>query len=240
MKMMNNQPVPEFFQELYRLFSAPITDLDCGKKCGPFNDRGVPFCCDIQHTVPAALQEEWDFLQPSTDLWRLWEGSSSTETQELIAELQEGHILLVCQGYKLCQRPFRTLSCRAFPFFPYLDQNGVFLGLSYYQDYREECWVISNLEAVSSQFIEEFTAGFKRLFEVYPELKEGYQRYSELIRDQTREELERIVLLQPGPRFFLLDPSSEILQEIEAGSLPAFGPYQIIKDMPFPDELEDN
>jgi hypothetical protein len=240
MKEMNNQPGPVFFKELYKLFSVPITALDCGKKCGPYNDRGVPYCCDIQHTVPAALQEEWDFLRPRTDLWQLWEGNSSGEAQELIAELQDDHVLLVCQGYKFCQRPFRTLSCRAFPFFPYLDQNGILLGLSYYRDYREECWLISNLEAVKAQFIEEFSTGFRRLFEVFPRLKEGYQRYSELIREQSWEAGEQIVLLQPGPRFFLLEPIREILQEIEIGFLPAYGPYQIMKDMPFPDELDES
>ncbi len=240
MTKMNNQPAPVFFQELYGMFSVPITELDCGQKCGPYNDRGVPFCCDIQHTVPAALEAEWDFLEPRTDLWQLWEGSSSGEAQELTAELQEGHVLLVCQGYQHCQRPFRTLSCRAFPFFPYLDQHGNLLGLSYYQDYREECWVISNLEAVTAQFTEEFNSGFRRLFEVYPRLKDGYQRYSGLIREQSRKAGERIVLLQPGPRFFLLDPISENLQEIEAGSLPAYDAYQIMKDMPFPDELDES
>lgn len=234
---MKNQPDPVFFQELYRLFSDPITDVDCGEKCGPHNYLGVPFCCDVQHTVPAALQEEWDYLKPRTDLWRTWQGFSSGETQDLNDELQEGHVLLVCQGYQYCQRPFRTLSCRAFPFFPFLDRDGTFLGLSYYRDYRDECWVISNLDLVSARFAEEFRNGFKRLFEVYPGLKEGYRRYSELVRDQTREAGEQVVLLQPGQRIFLLDPVSENLEEIDTGSLPAYGPYRIIKDMPFPDEL---
>jgi hypothetical protein len=237
---MNNQPAPGFFQEMYELFTVPITDLDCGERCGPYNDHGVPFCCDIQHTIPAALQEEWDFLRPRTDLWQPWKGGSSAETQDLIDELQEGHVLLVCQGYQYCQRPYRTLSCRAFPFFPYLNQTGELLGLSYYRDYREECWVISNLNLVSARFVEEFNIGFRRLFEVYPGLEEGYRKYSGLVRDQTRVAGEKIVLLQPGKRTFLLEPVSEYLEEIDPGSLSSYGPYQIMKDMPFPDELDES
>ncbi len=42
------------FEELYKEFSLPLSGIDCGEKCGPFNDYGIPICCDIQLVVPSA------------------------------------------------------------------------------------------------------------------------------------------------------------------------------------------
>ena len=40
-------------------------------------------------------------------------------------------LLLACQGPAHCQRPFRALSCRQFPFFPYITADDRFIGLAY-------------------------------------------------------------------------------------------------------------
>jgi len=61
------------FSDFYSNFDAPITALDCGKKCAPYNEYGVPFCCDIDHAIPTAYLPEWDYLELNTDLWHLWE-----------------------------------------------------------------------------------------------------------------------------------------------------------------------
>jgi hypothetical protein len=68
---------------LYSLFEAPITALDCGKKCSPYNEHGVPFCCDTRHAVPSAYTGEWRYLQANTDLWHEWQGPTPQETERL-------------------------------------------------------------------------------------------------------------------------------------------------------------
>ena len=64
---------PDQVEKIYQNFRAPIAELNCGEKCAPYNERGVPFCCDTRHVIPAAYLEEWDFLQERTDLWHRWE-----------------------------------------------------------------------------------------------------------------------------------------------------------------------
>ena len=71
---MSGPPGPLFIEDLYNAFSEPLTDLNCGEKCGPYNDYGVPVCCDIQLLIPAAYDLEWAYLGKATDLWHLWHG----------------------------------------------------------------------------------------------------------------------------------------------------------------------
>ena len=52
---MSGLPDKMIFNELYKDFSKSLTDIDCGEKCGPYNDYGVPVCCDIKLLVPAAF-----------------------------------------------------------------------------------------------------------------------------------------------------------------------------------------
>src|SRR6266498_4106312 len=110
---------------LYDGFDSPIASLDCGTKCAPHNPSGKPFCCDICHAVPAAYQDEWGYLQKNTNLWHEWHGNecesgAEDEHEKLLAETPDNMILLACLGPTLCQRPFRALSCRHFPVFPYI------------------------------------------------------------------------------------------------------------------------
>ena len=60
------------FRSLYEGFDAPLTGMDCGLRCAPHNPRGIPFCCDLEYTVPVAYQSEWCYLSGRTSLWRPW------------------------------------------------------------------------------------------------------------------------------------------------------------------------
>src|SRR5690349_18019940 len=122
---------PEDIRGLYDGFNSPIAELDCGKMCAPHNPSGKPFCCDICHAVPAAYKSEWKYLEPSTDLWHKWRGDECEENAADVAQLRadtpENMILLACLGPTQCQRDFRALSCRQFPFFPYVTSEYRFL-----------------------------------------------------------------------------------------------------------------
>ncbi len=235
---MSVSPEEKFFEELYRIFPRPLSEIDCGEKCGPFNEYGVPVCCDINLIIPSAYKAEWGFLKEKTDLWQPWSSSDLIDA-DLENDVQDGQVLLKCLGYQHCQRPFRTLTCRAFPFFPYLDSQGKFVGLVYFQEYREMCWIISNLSLVTAAYKADFQQAFELLFKQYPESKESYIQYSSYIREENAISGDKIILLDFDDKVFLLDPASEISHQVNFEDLEFFGPFSITKDLIFPDENPD-
>ena len=228
----------KFFENIYRIFSRPLSNIDCGEKCGAFNEYGVPVCCDINLIVPSAYQAEWDYLKDMTDLWQPWSSSNPIDA-DLEDDVQDGQVLLKCLGFRQCQRQYRTMTCRAFPFFPYLDSKGNFLGLVYFQEYRELCWVISNLSIVTSAYKAEFQQAFNLLFMQYPESKESYSQFSSHLRNEKVISDDKIILLDFEDNVLLLDPDSEISYQVSYEDLESFGPFSITKDLIFPDESPD-
>ena len=218
-------------RSLYDSFDAPIAALDCGQKCAPHNPSGKPFCCDICHAVPAAYQQEWAYLRPNTDLWHVWCGDECLENPEdpthLLAETPDPMLLLACQGPAICQRPYRVLSCRQFPFFPYITTSFRFIGLAYYPEFEQTCWVISHLEVVSRAYRQEFVGTYNRLFELWPEEFTSYLQQSEDLRAQYAARKGRILLLHRNGSFYWISPASERMQQVRPEQLPRFGPYQI-------------
>lgn len=235
---MSDPEDKRFFEEIYQMISQPLSEIDCGEKCGPFNDYGVPVCCDINLIIPSAYEAEWEYLKEVTDLWQPWSGSNPID-EELENDVQEGQVLLQCLGYQHCQRPFRTMTCRAFPFFPYLDTGGDFIGLAYFQEYREMCWIISNLSVVTAAYKADFQRAFELLFNQYPDSKESYFHYSSYLRDEFARSDDKIILLDFIGNVFLVDPDSEALQKVRYEDLESFGPFSITKDLIFPDEIPD-
>jgi hypothetical protein len=227
-------------RSLYDGFDAPVAALDCGQKCAPHNPNGTvpeaersgkPFCCDICHAVPAAYQSEWEYLQPNTNLWHAWRGdecgsSAPDERSQLLAETPANMVLLACLGPAHCQRPFRALSCRQFPFFPYVTSDYRFLGLAYDWEFENTCWVISNLGRVTETYRQQFVETHDRLLAFSQEIFESYYTHSERMRAHFVTLRRRIPLLHRNGNFYLLSPRSERLAKVSADKLPRFGPYQ--------------
>jgi len=224
------------FAEIYSNFEAPITALDCGRKCGPYNEYGVPFCCDTDHAIPAAYLSEWAYLEPNTNLWHRWEDDDPDETERLRAETPEGQILIECQGHQLCQRGFRSITCRTFPFFPYITLEREFIGLSYYWEYEDRCWVINNLQVVTPAYVQEFLATFDRLFEHLPEELENFRYHSIIMRRIFGRQKRTIPLLHRDGGVFSFTPKDGSSKPVDPARLPKYGPYEIAALMPFPDE----
>jgi hypothetical protein len=166
------------YADLYQHFKAPLTRFDCGKKCAPYNDLGVPFCCDTQHTVPSAYLDEWSYLTSNTDLWHIWESKDPKETERLQKQRPDSQVLIACKGHEHCQRNYRSITCRAFPFFPYLTHQGEFIGLSYYWEYEDRCWVISNLKDVTQEYRKQFIKVFDTLLRIMPSEMEDFFHHS--------------------------------------------------------------
>jgi len=215
---------------VYDQFDAPIAAIDCGKKCAPHNPNGVPFCCDICDAVPVAYQEEWSYLSSSTNLWHLWRGDECASQPEnpadLKAETSETMLLLACLGAQHCQRTYRALSCRQFPFFPYITSDYRFLGLAYEQEFEHSCWVISNLGKVTADYRREFVGTFDALFSLWMHEMESYAIHSEKMRIQFLTQKRRIPILHRNGGYYLLSPGSERLARVKSDQLPRFGVYQ--------------
>ncbi len=226
------------FAELYSLFEAPITALDCGKKCAPYNEGGAPFCCDTRHAVPSAYREEWQFLHAHTNLWHEWQGPTPEETERLRRQTPEHQVLIECLGHRLCQRGYRSLTCRSFPFFPYITRQGEFAGLSYYWEYADRCWVISNLQVVSQEYRQQFIHAYDLLFQRMPGELENFRRFSSSMRRSFSQRGEQIPLLHRDGSTYLVSPGDGKLLPVNAHELPRFGPYAVAAQLPFPDEIQ--
>ena len=124
---------------LYASLAAPIADVDCGILCAKHNPSGKPFCCDICVAVPVAFKEEWAYLKPNTRLWHRLRGdecpADPIDVPRMKAETPSYMHLMACRGPEFCEREFRTLSCRQFPFSPYITADDRFLGLTYNWDF---------------------------------------------------------------------------------------------------------
>jgi len=224
---------------LYGEFNAPLCKQDCGKRCAPHNEGGHPFCCDTRHAVPTAYSAEWEYLKKETDLWHLWQGETHAETARLAGETPPGLTLIECLGSDRCQRDYRSITCRAFPFFPYIDSRGEFLGMTYYHEYRDRCWIISHLDDVTPEFRKQFIRAYEYLFICIPEEQGNFSAHSAEMRRVYSKSRRRIHLLHRDSKTYAISPRSDMMEEISSQSLPRFGIYRLIAELPFPDESND-
>lgn len=223
---------PVNFRQLYDHFNAPVTSLDCGEKCAPHNPHGIPFCCDICKAVPAVYIQEWNYLGSITDLWHSWRGNECldgpVDPQDLREQTPETMVLLACNGPHLCQREFRAISCRQFPFFPYITFRDRFIGMAYDLEFEATCWVISHLEEVTHSFRSEFISTYDEIFRRSEEEFDAYAFLSEKIRELAKKKKHRISILHRNGNNYLLSPKSEKLEKINLKKMKKFGPYKSI------------
>jgi hypothetical protein len=226
------------YQAIYQDFSAPIAEVDCGVKCSPYNERGIPFCCDVKHAVPTLHQAEWDFLRRNTAMWKPWRPENDEAYEDLKEITPEGYLLCVCRGHERCQREYRAMTCRSFPFFPYIDQGGDFLGLSYYWEYEDRCWIINNLQVVSSRYREQFISTFDAIFERKADEYAIYRLQSDLCRHVFTQKKRAIPLLHRDGGMYKVSSANGGLRRVSPENLPRFGVYKLAREMPFPDERQ--
>lgn len=220
---------PADLRAVYDGFDSPINKLDCGKKCAPHNPSGKPFCCDICHAVPAVYKSEWNYFEGRTDLWHRYRGNdckSSDDPKSGHSDLPSGMISLACLGPSLCQRNYRALSCRAFPFFPYITSDYRFIGLACEWEFESVCWVINNLGMVTEEYRREFLRTFEDLLALFDKVFENYAFHSERLRIHARTHKRRFPVLQRNGGTYLVSPASERIQRVEPSHLPNHGFYK--------------
>lgn len=216
---------PHEWSALYANFEAPISRYDCGQYCAPFNN-GEPFCCSTQHSIPVVLVEEWQYLQARTDLWHLFQPRNNHEKQ-LQDELASDCRLLECKGYKHCERDNRSLSCRAFPFYPYVTREWEFIGLAYYWYYDDRCWVINNLQIVDHAYVRQFVATYEEIFARLPDEKATFRDYSATARRVFSRWKRTIPLIYRDGGYYKISPSTGRLRRTTPDKFPKTGPYVV-------------
>jgi hypothetical protein len=218
------------FPDLYNRFNLPVVPFDCGELCAPHNPNLKPFCCDICNAVPSVYHQEWDYLVGYTDLWHLWRGDecigSTEDPSIMMAETPDRMHLVACLGPDHCQRNYRSLSCRQFPFFPYITPDNNFIGLAYNWSFEETCWVISHLNQVSDDFRVAFVQFYDQFFQNNPGEIKTYAERSFQMRSDFMAQKRSIPLLHRDGGYYLLRPINQRLRAVEPDRLPRLGVYQ--------------
>jgi hypothetical protein len=171
---------PKDFDRLYKAFESSISRYDCGRFCAPLNG-GSPVCCSVEHAIPVVQKAEWQLLKGRTDLWRKFKPFDKA-SQDIVDDLADDCAAIECKGARSCERENRTLACRSFPFFPYIDRSNELIGLSFYWDFADRCWVISNLAIVEREFVKEFVDAYEFLFFKDREEFDAYREHSIAMR----------------------------------------------------------
>ncbi len=211
------------FARLYEGFRVPLSRHDCGRFCAPLND-GEPVCCSTRHAVPVMEKTEFALLKSRTDLWHRYRPDDA-QGKRIVAELGKTCVAAECKGARQCERDNRSIACRAFPFYPYVTREGDFVGLAFYWAYRDRCWVISNLEVVTRDFIAEFAAAYDDILgrdaEEFDTMKSCSATHRRVF---SRLGLPIPLIGRDGGYLRVVARSGAILP-MEAGELPRFGPY---------------
>jgi hypothetical protein len=193
------------YAEIYRRFQAPISQRhDCGKKCAPRNG-GVPVCCDIEQTIPIVDRPEWQLLKKRSRMWRRFRPVTPSQKRE-VADLANSESCAVqCRGAAFCERDNRSLACRSFPYFPYVDRAGALVGLAHYWAFEGQCWVIANPDIVERAFVEEMLAAHELLFDRDAAWQRTYRAFSATMRRvYSRRGKRFLVLHRDGGRSWVL------------------------------------
>ena len=225
-RMSKAAPIlPKQFNEIYKRFQANISRHDCGWKCAPLNG-GQPVCCDTSNAVPVVHKAEWQLLSKRTDLWHKFKVYDAP-TRKIVDELPNTCTAIECKGAQFCERDNRTMACRAFPFFPYITKAGEFIGLSYYWDFEDRCWVISNLGVVEREFIRECVAAFERLFKVDPEEFTTMRDHSASMRRVFTRRNQIIPIIGRDFGYFKVMPGTGgVIKPAQAAEFKPQGPYR--------------
>lgn len=214
----------EEYESIYAGFEAAISRYDCGQYCAPHNG-GEPVCCSTKNAIPIATVEEWKFLKSRTDLWHIYQPRTEAE-RKIKEELPHDCRALECKGAAFCERQNRTLSCRSFPFFPYITKGYEFVGLAYYWYFEDRCWVISNLQIVEREFVNEFVSTFELLFRKVPGEFEVFRDYSASMRRAFSRWKRNIPLIGRDGGYFEVVPNSGEIRLAKVEDFLKHGPYK--------------
>ena len=211
------------FVQLYEGFTSPVSRFDCGRKCAPLNN-GEPVCCSTQNAVPVVHKVEFDLLKTRTDMWSKFKPYDYA-TREIANELTPDCLAIQCKGARHCERHNRSISCRGFPFYPYITRQRQFIGIGTYWTFEDRCWMMSNLEIVDRTFIDEFVATYDALFVKDPSEFATYVEFSASARRVFSRWGREIPLLSRAGGLLIVEPSSGKVRPGRKKDFPKAAPF---------------
>jgi hypothetical protein len=93
-------------------------------------------------------------------------------------------VFAVCKGHLQCERDNRSLSCRTFPFEPYLDHDDAFVGIVLSRDFAGLCPLITGDHAFRPDFIAQCCAMWREMFAADADERAFYAGCSRTLRRQ--------------------------------------------------------
>jgi hypothetical protein len=180
------------WSQIYRRFSAPVTRIDCGALCAAKN-KGVPVCCANSRHVPVLFTDElrWH-TRAKTGMWRERPVRSKLDKKQA-DEILDYLKYCLCPGIKECQRGLRSLTCRFFPFEPYIDEDGEFVGITYMYRAGKDCPLIDNdAIKVNKAYVRQAMDVWATVFDLYPQELELYHDESRKLQRKFRK-LNRVI-----------------------------------------------
>jgi hypothetical protein len=179
-------------------------------------------CCDIENAIPIVDKPEYKLLKSRTDMWKRLRPTTPSQKREIATLTDSDSCAVTCRGVQFCERDNRSLACRSFPYFPYFDAAGDFVGLAHYWAFEGQCWVIANPMIVERPFIKEMIDSHEYLFKVDKNWADTYREYSASMRRVfSRRNKKFLILHRDGNRYWVLPHSG--------GKMVAATPEQIVK-----------
>jgi hypothetical protein len=215
---------PAHYGELYDRFQANVSRYDCGRICAPLNN-GEPVCCTTSHAIPVVDKTEFQLLQTRSDLWHRFKPTDAN-SRKIVNELHKSCCAIECKGARSCERDNRTLACRAFPFYPYITKDDRLVGLGTYWIFEDRCWLISNMQVVERDFIQEFVAAYEYVFERDPEERQVMRGHSATHRRIFSRQDRIIPLIGRDGGFFKVMPRSGEIRPARITEFKKIGPYR--------------
>ena len=221
----NTKPAlePADYAALYEGFDAPVSRYDCGRKCAPLNN-GTALCCSADNAVVVAYKTEFEFLKGRTDIWSKFKPYDYS-TRQIVEELTHDCMAIECKGVAFCERNNRTLTCRGFPFYPYLTRQKELVGIGTYWMFEDRCWMISNLEIVERTFIDQFLATYEAIFAKDKSEFQTYVEFSASARRVFSRWKREIPLLGRDGKLMIVEPSTGAIRPGKPRDFPKMAPF---------------
>jgi hypothetical protein len=219
-----SRSLTELYRRVFDTFTAPISRFDCGQKCAPHNG-GKPYCCSTKNAVPILDQDEYALLRSRSDLWHEFTPINAPG-RKLVAALPRSCLGAECKGAEFCERENRSLSCRSFPFVPYVTKERLVPGLTYHWGFEHFCWVINHLEVATLEFVRECLAAYEAIYAEDPSEFEGHFDNSAAMRRQFTRWNRLIPLIGRDGSYLVVEPRTHVIRPAQRGEYHRHGPYQ--------------
>ncbi|MCX6113527.1 MAG: hypothetical protein NTY22_09685 [Proteobacteria bacterium] len=115
--------------------------------------------------IPVLYTSEYEYISARCKLWKKFIPDSKSD-MHLMDDCGYDDIMAVCRGHKNCDRKYRSFVCRTFPFYPFISENGIFMGMTYNYDFEGKCNIVNNHSVINKEYIKRFIEAWNYMFSI--------------------------------------------------------------------------